>query len=301
MIGWIKLHRKLTDWEWYHDNNCTRVFLHLLLTVNRSASRYAGQEVPAGARVMGYPSLADECGLSVQQVRTVFSKLKSTGEITVKATPKFSIVSIANWEEHQADNRQDNSPATAEQQASNRQATGEQQHLKKGRRKEGENSSRASTPKAVKGSRLPKDWTPSEKNISDAQAQNLTTDEVRHEADKFRDYWISTPGAKGIKSDWDATWRNWCRKASERKPNRPNRSAGGQSMADAIAELRDDIERSERGDGPFSEEPSRNDGATIIELTPTGRGNGYGQAPRQQNSYGDDFGPDWVLPGQGFR
>ena len=30
--------------------------------------------------------------------------------------------------------------------------------------------------------------------------------------EEFRDYWISVPGAKGRKSDWTATWRNWCRK-----------------------------------------------------------------------------------------
>lgn len=27
----------------------------------------------------------------------------------------------------------------------------------------------------------------------------------------FKDYWISQPGAKGIKLDWEATWRNWVR------------------------------------------------------------------------------------------
>jgi DNA-binding transcriptional ArsR family regulator len=33
-------------------------------------------------------------------------------------------------------------------------------------------------------------------------------DDVRKIADKFRDYWIAV-GA--VRSDWDATWRNWCR------------------------------------------------------------------------------------------
>jgi hypothetical protein len=27
----------------------------------------------------------------------------------------------------------------------------------------------------------------------------------------FRDYWIAQPGQKGVKADWFATWRNWCR------------------------------------------------------------------------------------------
>jgi uncharacterized protein YdaU (DUF1376 family) len=27
----------------------------------------------------------------------------------------------------------------------------------------------------------------------------------------FHDYWIAVPGAKGVKTDWFATWRNWVR------------------------------------------------------------------------------------------
>lgn len=30
--------------------------------------------------------------------------------------------------------------------------------------------------------------------------------------DEFKDYWIAQPGAKGRKTDWLATWRNWCRR-----------------------------------------------------------------------------------------
>ncbi|RAU21090.1 hypothetical protein CU669_15155 [Paramagnetospirillum kuznetsovii] len=32
---------------------------------------------------------------------------------------------------------------------------------------------------------------------------------------KFGDYWRSQPGAKGVKLDWPATWRNWVRRSSE--------------------------------------------------------------------------------------
>jgi hypothetical protein len=29
--------------------------------------------------------------------------------------------------------------------------------------------------------------------------------------DGFKDYWVSVAGAKGVKADWFATWRNWIR------------------------------------------------------------------------------------------
>jgi len=34
---------------------------------------------------------------------------------------------------------------------------------------------------------------------------------------QFRDYWISKPGAGGVKLDWFATWRNWVRNQSAPK------------------------------------------------------------------------------------
>ncbi|MCA9101921.1 MAG: hypothetical protein KDA63_12250, partial [Planctomycetales bacterium] len=39
---------------------------------------------------------------------------------------------------------------------------------------------------------------------------------------KFIDYWKAIPGSKGRKVDWDATFRNWIRRAAERKPTRGN-------------------------------------------------------------------------------
>ena len=33
--------------------------------------------------------------------------------------------------------------------------------------------------------------------------------------DEFKDYWIAQPGQKGVKTDWDATWRNWVRRQNQ--------------------------------------------------------------------------------------
>ncbi|WP_422383257.1 hypothetical protein [Roseibium album] len=116
---WIKLYDKFTDWEWYSDTPCKVVFLDLLLRANFKPGKYQGADVPAGSVVTGYGALSERCGLSVQQVRTAFTKLLSTSEITVKKHPKFSIVSITKWKEYQGCNSQ----PTAEQQSSNSQST----------------------------------------------------------------------------------------------------------------------------------------------------------------------------------
>lgn len=58
--------------------------------------------------------------------------------------------------------------------------------------------------------RLPADWMPSAADIAFCQTSrpDLNPQEV---SDRFRDYWIAQPGAKGRKTDWPATWRNWVR------------------------------------------------------------------------------------------
>ncbi|WP_395449917.1 YdaU family protein [Aminobacter sp. UC22_36] len=69
-----------------------------------------------------------------------------------------------------------------------------------------------------RGCRLRPDFCP---DMADAHKAGLSLDEAGREAEKFRDYWISQAGQKGVKLDWAATWRNWCRHAAERRPRSP--------------------------------------------------------------------------------
>lgn len=127
MTGWIKLHRSMLSWEWYGDINVCRLFIHMLLIANVNDNRWQGEDIPRGSFISSYAKLSDNSGLSIQQTRTALSKLKSTGEITVKQHSKYSVFTITNYDLYQADNTQDNSQITgdqhADQQPDNRQAT----------------------------------------------------------------------------------------------------------------------------------------------------------------------------------
>lgn len=125
----IKLFRSITEWEWYKDTNTKTVFLHLLLTVEIKDKRFQGYVIPKGSRVCSYPQLSEETGLSIQSIRTAINHLKSTGELTVSKTPKFSIISMVNWGRYQG-HQQGN------QQSANSQLTVNQQHPKNIRNKE---------------------------------------------------------------------------------------------------------------------------------------------------------------------
>lgn len=94
---YIKLFRKMLSWEWYKDTCTTRVFLHILLRANYKPSKYKGMDIDAGECVFGRKQWAEELGLSEQQVKTALKHLKSTNEITIKSTNKFSVVRVEKW------------------------------------------------------------------------------------------------------------------------------------------------------------------------------------------------------------
>lgn len=121
--GWIKTHRKITEWEWYQDSNVFRVFFHLLLTANHEAKKWRGIEVKRGQKITSYQHLAEELGLSLQSVRTAIKKLKLTGELTHTGNNKYSVFTIVNWETYQIDNKQPNNPVTNKQHSNNIQLT----------------------------------------------------------------------------------------------------------------------------------------------------------------------------------
>jgi hypothetical protein len=65
----------------------------------------------------------------------------------------------------------------------------------------------------LRGTRLAATWTLPKAWAKWAlhQQPSWTADHVRFVADKFRDHWAALPGQRGVKVDWLATWRNWCR------------------------------------------------------------------------------------------
>jgi len=117
-----------------------------------------------------------------------------------------------------------------------------------------------------RGSRLPNDFQPDMRQASDA---GLSQAEAEREALKFRDYWISQPGQKGVKLDWPATWRNWCRHAAER---RPHQRAASPPKPKTIGDIfRDDAKRM----GLIDDEPTDETSGCLD----TGHGSGQGSGP----------------------
>jgi hypothetical protein len=129
--GWIRLHRSLTKWGWYSDSNTCRVFIHLLLTANFEPSEFRGKKIDKGQAVFGLLSLAENLELSVRSVRTSLEHLKSTGELTIETTNKYSVATIVkyslyqyegNESDKQNDTQTDN-PSTNDRQTTDKRPT----------------------------------------------------------------------------------------------------------------------------------------------------------------------------------
>ncbi len=108
---YIKLDRNIRSWGWYKDVNTFKLFIHLLLSVNVKDHVFQGITVHRGEVATSLPSLANDTGLSIRNVRTALEHLKATGDVTVNRQPKFSIISIPRFDYYQ-NNRQSSCQST---------------------------------------------------------------------------------------------------------------------------------------------------------------------------------------------
>ncbi|HAH93673.1 MAG TPA: hypothetical protein DCM01_07500 [Dielma fastidiosa] len=99
--GYIKLYRKFTTWEWYDDINTSRLFLHLLFTVNWQDKKWHGIEVKRGSVITSLSKLSEETGLTVKQVRKSLERLIETNEITKETTNRYTLISIVKYADYQ--------------------------------------------------------------------------------------------------------------------------------------------------------------------------------------------------------
>jgi hypothetical protein len=60
--------------------------------------------------------------------------------------------------------------------------------------------------------------------------------DAEREFGRFRDHWLAASGANARKHNWDAAWRNWCRKAADMRQPTIVRGTASVSPAQLEAE-----------------------------------------------------------------
>lgn len=103
--NWIKLYRKICDWQWYQDAKMVHLFVHLMLkaSIMKGSDLSDSWQLCTSLRI-----LSKETGLSLQNIRTCIGKLQRTGEITFRTIPTHlqSIITICNSGSYQTSKRQ---------------------------------------------------------------------------------------------------------------------------------------------------------------------------------------------------
>lgn len=110
---------------------------------------------------------------------------------------------------------------------------------------------KASSSRTKRGTRIPDDFTVSPDMIAWARENTPNIDGPR-ETTKFVNYYQALAGAKGVKLDWVATWRNWMLNAAERAPQ--SKPTTGDKMRDTFAR------------GQALQQRLENPGQTILEI-----------------------------------
>lgn len=96
-VGFVKIHRKIFEWGWYGDINTFRLFVHMLLKANWKDGRFRDTTVPRGSFVSSVAKLAEETGLTNDEVRTAISHLVRTKEITKQSTNRYTVFTVVNY------------------------------------------------------------------------------------------------------------------------------------------------------------------------------------------------------------
>lgn len=94
-------------------------------------------------------------------------------------------------------------------------------------------AAKASGQKQKRGSRIGEDWKPSQR-VVDTIVSEFPFLDLRHEHNLFIDYWLAAPGQKGVKLDWDATWRGWMRRTGKRAHQERSRGGGAGSTDERV-------------------------------------------------------------------
>lgn len=104
--GYIRLWRKSLDAGWIKNHKLWAFWTYCLLKAShKEFDAIVGLQVVhlmPGQFVFGLKKASEETGLTIREIRTIVDLLRKAGNMTIKTTNKFSIISIINWPIYQS-------------------------------------------------------------------------------------------------------------------------------------------------------------------------------------------------------
>jgi predicted transcriptional regulator len=105
------------------------LLVHLIMSANTEDKSWKGVPVKRGQLITSRQSLSENTGISERTVRTSLKRLKSTNEVTIKTTKRYSVITICNYDDYQAYANQSDQAnnQVSDQQVTNSRPTSDQQ------------------------------------------------------------------------------------------------------------------------------------------------------------------------------
>jgi hypothetical protein len=104
--GFVKLWRKALDSGWLRKHKLWVFWTYCMMkaTHKSRAARVGNQEIVLnpGQFIFGRRVATEETGLTDREIRTCLDLVRKWQNVTIKATNKFSIITIVNWNIYQA-------------------------------------------------------------------------------------------------------------------------------------------------------------------------------------------------------
>lgn len=97
-MGFVQLADNLSEWEWFNDKNTVYVYIRLLLSASWGERDYKGVHLQRGQLIISQREFADKCGITRQELRTIFNRLTATRKITITSTHKFSLITVVEYD-----------------------------------------------------------------------------------------------------------------------------------------------------------------------------------------------------------
>ena len=128
--GYIKVWRKTIDSGWLQNHKLCAFWLWCLLKAShKEYDLIVGCQkvhLMPGDFVFGLNKASEELAMSIRSIRTILAFLKTSQNLTIKTTNKFSVISIVNWDIYQQtettnDNQNDKLPTSYRQATDNKQ------------------------------------------------------------------------------------------------------------------------------------------------------------------------------------
>ena len=100
---YIKLFRKLINWEWYSDTPTRSVFIHCLLKANWKPTNWKGITLERGEFIETNQNMAKTLGLSLKQIRVALGHLEGTNSVTFRKVGKYRIINVSKYVGYQSE------------------------------------------------------------------------------------------------------------------------------------------------------------------------------------------------------